>query len=827
MILNYLKLALRLLFRNPFLTFINIAGLSIGLATFMMLWPLAEYELNSDKFHKDSDRIILVGIDYRWTNDGKTWNNFIAPLNMIGVVDEMEKTFGQVEASCFIVPQSYYSLSSTRFNSSVFVSVTSDGGEKKMVREENTALASANLFEFFTIPLIKGNRKTVLVNPNTVVLSQSMAVKYFGRVEAIGKTIYLNDTIPLQVTGIFEDLPHNSHMNFNMVISAAGYPNLNEKDLGLWYSYCYLRLKKGSTLDTFNEELSRHQQSLYSYVKRRCDHCQLLAHPQQLTDVVFSKQRASVHNYKSKFLLEALAIVAFTVLGFAWINYISLSVNSLNKRLHEIGTRKSVGAGGNDFLVQFLIESLLMNVISFGIAITMVQIMSGIAQDWFSFYIPSWREISIKTTALTIVTLGVGIAIATFCPLILVIKRRPTELFKKFKSHIRSGKFSASLVTVQYSIATVLLVWIGAVYFQLNFIMKKDIGIEKEGLVVAESPLIMSESNINKISSFLAEARRIPGVKEATTSFTTVADPDEAGINVQLVGSKTWFGADSNGGVDESFLPTFNIQLIAGRNFRADNPSDKKSILLSEVATRRLGFDHPEEAVGQNVLAFQRDQTAALQVIGVFEDYEFRPFFSDVTEKDRGVALTYKSYAFPDYKPMKITFKVDLEKMNEVINPLETLYSRIYQENMKWNFLDEKLRMQYVDEHKTKNQLAFFSILAVGITCLGLLGMISNKVVEKTKEIGIRKVLGARMHQIAQLLLNTTVRQVLLANLIGIPLAYYFVQQYLLKFSERMEMQWWHYTIPALVLMMIMLATIASVLYKAGRTNPTESLRYE
>ena len=208
---------------------------------------------------------------------------------------------------------------------------------------------------------------------------------------------------------------------------------------------------------------------------------------QKLTDVVFSKWRGGDSNkYKSKFLLEALALVAFTVLAFAWINYISLSVNSPNKRLDEIATRKSVGAGGNDFLAQFLVESLLMNVISFGIALTLVQLMSRIAEDWFGFYIPSWSEISIKTSFITLATLGIGVAIATYCPLVLIIRRKPTDLFKRFRSSIRSAKFSTALVTIQYSIATILLVWIGVVYFQLNFILNKDIGIQKEGLVVVD-----------------------------------------------------------------------------------------------------------------------------------------------------------------------------------------------------------------------------------------------------------------------------------------------------------------------------------------------------
>ena len=828
MLLNYLKLAIRILSRNPFLTFINIAGLSVGLATFMMLWPLAEFELSSDKYHKDAERILHVGVDFRWKDPNKNWDGFLGAFNWIGVTDEMEKTFKQVESSSWIVPQIFFRNEDNGFNQSIFVSVITRD-ERKSFRETKAVIGAPNFFDFFTVPLSQGsNRQELLSNPDAVVLSVSTAVKYFGNENAIGRTIYLNDTIPLLVTAIFEDLPHNSHLNFDFVMSGAGYDDAHLKQFGSGLGSCYVKLTKGSTIESFNAELTPRQQSLYSFVRQDCAHCDVTAKAQKLTDVVFSKWRTGhINKYKSKFLIEALALVAFTVLAFAWINYISLSVNSLNKRLDEIATRKSVGAERNDFLVQFLVESLLMNVISFGIALTLVQLVGRIAQDWFGFYIPSWNEISVKTSLITLATLGIGVAIATICPLILIIRRKPTELFKKFRGTIRSGRFSLALVTAQYSIATILLVWIGAVYFQLNFLLNKDIGIQKEGLIVVDGPLLMSDANIAKISSLLTEAKRFLGVVDATASFNTVTDVDISGVNVRLPGSETWFGQDTNGGVDESFLTTFNIQLIAGRNFQDDNPADQKSILISKASALRLGFSSPEEALGQHIVLMEGEANVEVKVIGIFKDYEFRPYFSEVTERDRGVVLTYKSYAVPEFKPLKMTFKIDLQKTDEVIELIEALFQKTYQEPMKWTFLDEKLGMQYADERSTRNQLAFFSVLAVGITCLGLLGMISNKVIEKTKEIGIRKVLGARMDQIAALLLNTTVKQVVVANLVGIPLAYYLVQEYLTKFSERLEMSWWHYTIPALVLLIIMFATITSVLYKTAKSNPVDALKYE
>jgi len=827
MIQNYLKLSLRLLLRNPFLTFIHIAGLSIGLATFMLLWPLAEFELKSDQYHKDADRIVRVGVDYQWTDDNQTWEGFNGAFNYIGVTYEMEQTMAQVESGTWIIPQNYFQEPYIGLNQNVFFTVISKANERTSFRETQTVVSAPNLFEFFTIPLIEGDPADVLKNPNTIVLSETMVRKYFGDGKGLGQTIYLNDTTPLLVTGVFKDLPHNTHLDFNMVLSSTGYEGINVKDMSSWIAYCYLKLKEGETIHSFLEALKSRQQSLYDFTRRQCAHCNIKALPQRLTDVVFSNWRANVFTYKSKFLIEALAIVAFVVLGFAWINYISLSVNALNKRLTEIGTRKSVGAKANDFFFQFLIESLVMNAISFGIALTLIQIMGHMAEDWFGFYIPNWSEISLLTTITILSTLGIGVFVATLFPLVLITQRKPTELFKKLKNHIKSGGVNTVLVGIQYGVATVLLVWIGAVYFQLNFLLNKDIGIERDGLIVVDGPMSMSNTNLAKIPSFLNEVKRISGISQATQSHSTLADLDDGGLNIKRRGSDIWFGADTNGGVDESFLETYNVPLVAGRNFQADNPSDQNNILISKALAGRLAFASPSEAIGKKVLIVESGSEKEVEIVGVFSDYEFRPFFSDITERDRGVLLTYKNFVVPFFKPWKFSIKIELQDLDNTIPEIERLYLSTFHEPFKWFFLDEKIRMQYADEQATKNQIAFFSILAVGITCLGLLGMITNKVMEKTKEIGIRKVLGARMHQIAHLLLNTTFRQIVVANLVGIPIAYYLVTQYLEKFSEHLTLQWWHYVLPVVLLLLIMFSTVAMVLLRAARTNPTESLRYE
>ena len=828
MLLNYFKLSARLLIRNPFLTLINVAGLSAGLATFLLLWPLAEFELKSDQYHKDYDRMFRVNVDYKWKDHNQPWNGLLGSFNWLGVAHEIKQTFPQVEDGAWLVPQAYYREDIYGLNSNLFVSIVDATDKRTSFRETQTSFASPNLFNFFNIPLKEGHANSVLAQPKSVVLSETIAAKYFGNKRALGQVIYLNDTLPLQVTGVFENLPHNTHLNFDIAFSAVGKNEVNTKTWAGWQGYCYFKLQAGESKESFDQTLANQQESLYDFVKTGCSHCDITAYTQPLTEVVFTNLRGNVNNYKSKYLLEALAVVAFVVLAFAWINYISLSINALHKRLKEIGTRKCIGAKINDFFMQFFMDSIVMNVISFAIALTLVQVIGKIAEDWFQFYLPSWNEISLKTTIVILSTLGIGVLIATLYPLVLIARRKPDELLKKLKHDIRPGTANTILVATQYVAAIVLLIWIGAVYFQLNFIVNKDIGVKRDGLIVVEGPLHMSETNPGKINSFLNEVKRIPGVSQATASNSTIGEGEVDGLQVQAKGSTSWIGVDTNGGVDESFLDTYGIPLHAGRNFQKDNPSDRTNILVSKALSKRLGFTSPQEALGKKVLLGDNGPTKKeVEIIGVFSDYEFRPFFMDVREEGRGVALTYKDFLIPRFKPLKFSIKIDMQNFESELESLTDLYTNTFQEPFKWFFLEEKIRMYYANEQATKNQIAFFSLLAIGIACLGLLGMISNKAVEKTKEIGIRKILGAGMLNIARLLLTTTTKQIIIANIIGIPLAYYLVTQYLQKFSERLALQWWHYAIPVLLFMIIMLVTIVSVLFKASRTNPTESLRYE
>jgi putative ABC transport system permease protein len=484
-----------------------------------------------------------------------------------------------------------------------------------------------------------------------------------------------------------------------------------------------------------------------------------------------------------------------------------------------------VGARNRDFIIQFFIESAIINFLSLLLALTLVQILKSPAEYFFHFYVADWKTIISEHFIMLVLIPVFGMIVTGTYPVLMSSKKSTTHLLKKLRT-VQMPWWIKSMVTIQYASAVVLLIWIGAVYFQLNYILNKNTGINQDGILVVDCPLIQKENYNHKLDNFITASKGISGIYQATLSKSVVGD--KTGVTTMVKRSENGIsvGLFSNGVVDENFLDLYGIHLLEGRNFQANSPADKNSVLLSNRAIDRLGFSSPKEAVGSRINLPGYNQY--VEIIGVYKEYEFEPLFAQAQQKGHGSILTYRNSLSKYIKPAKISFKISLENATSIITRLEELYKTTFtQDIFKWTFLDQNINRHYAQEQIVRNQIMLFTLLAIGIACLGLLGTTTNKVIEKTKEIGIRKVLGAQMHQIAQIILNTASTQVIIAIVIGIPLAYYLVQTYLERYSERLSFKWWHYALPVALLLSIMFVTIAGVLLKAARTNPVESLRSE
>jgi putative ABC transport system permease protein len=455
-----------------------------------------------------------------------------------------------------------------------------------------------------------------------------------------------------------------------------------------------------------------------------------------------------------------------------------------------------------------------------------VQLVKGHAEKWLTFYSVPWNELPVSTTWISIALFLAGIIITSAYPILVSFSNRSMLVVKKNWSY-RSPQWINIIVTAQYSTAIVLLILIICVYFQLNLILSKPIGIEKDGVIAIDCPLQQRDNFITRLDYFVSKAQTIEGIDAATISKNVAGDWVGYGVPLQRIRNEIEFGLDTNGGVDENFLDVFGIKLLHGRNFQRGMPADRNAILVSRYATARLGFSTPEEALGAKlILPWYGNED--VEVIGVYEDYEFQPFLLNYNHGPRGSFLSYGNSMMPDYFPSKISVRTTYEELESSLKALEDLFEETFpQDTFRWTFVDENIQKHYTTEKVARNQIGVFTLIAIGIACLGLLGLISNKVVEKVKEIGIRKVLGAELHHIVRLLLNTTMQQILIAAAISIPLAYYLAKLYLEKFSERITLQWWHFAFPLVALVVIMFGTIATIVWKAARSNPVEALKYE
>jgi putative ABC transport system permease protein len=833
MLLNYLKLALRLLFRNPFFTFINVLGLSVGFSAFFIIGQYAQNELKSDQFHKDWERIVRCGLNVEWTDDKINWQESTWGTNSVQLTNTIAKGYHEVEAHTTVFHQNNFAYSDATMpdhEKEISISVVNQVGETRSFRETRIAYADPNFFDFFTIPLITGDQNSPLNLPESVVLSEKTAKKYFGSANPVGKTLQLNNKISLNVSAVFKDLPRNTHFDFDMLISTERIRNLiNNRGFEF---YCYVKLKHASDVKTLSARINKDlQENIKFSAWGNWAYGKAQIYFQPLADVAFTSYIQDSHQAKSRFVLSILGYSSIVILAMAWINYVNLSISSSRKRLKEVAARKTVGARPSDILIQFVLESALINSISLLIALTIVQIVRNPVELIFHFYVPAWREVSAQLIIIAGCAFTTGILVTGLYPALVTLKQSPKSLFGSLKARMDNRRFPVSLITFQFTIAIVLIIWIFTVYKQVKFILEMDIGFAKEQVLVVDLPVLRTASFNSEVRSFGSAASADFGSSEYTVSQSVPGDNLQAWMSLRRNEGDAGMQVECNGGVDESFIPFYGIKLLAGRNFLQDHPADSNSVIISEGTAARLGFIDAEHALGESVYIHWNLKA---KVIGIIDDYKIRPLLHEGYMNyggKPGLALTYKNFVLPDARtsiPRKVSFKVPPEKIPESIKAIENRYTKYFPGTLfNWQFLDQLIDGKYKQQKTSRNQIILFAALAVLIACLGLLGMITNKVAEKTREIGIRKVLGARIDQIALLLLRTMILNMIIALIVGVPVASYLAHEYLQTFSRQITLGWWDYAIPSAFLTLIMLATIGSVLWRTARSNPVEALRCE
>jgi putative ABC transport system permease protein len=804
MIRNYIKIAFRNLWKNKSFAGINIFGLAIGISVCFIIMLFVQDELSYDRFNTNADRIVRVVFKAN-INGGKIFEANVMPP----VAQTMKNDYPEVEEA-------------TRIRQISKPKVTY---ADKIFKEGSMAFIDANFFKVFTLPFVKGDVKTALQQTNTVVITQETADRYFGQENPIGKVITINNKDLFRVTGVIAAIPANSHFHFDLFGSMQ---TLQEAKEPTWMTsnfFTYLLLKQGYDYKKLEAKLPgmvekymgpQIAQSMgISLSQFRTKGNDLGFALQPLTDIhLHSNSNSELSpggNIKYVYIFGAIGIF---ILLIACINFINLSTASASKRAKEVGVRKVLGSGQVELVKQFLLESVVLTFIALFIAYFLV---------WLS--LPIFNTLSNKSLQFTyqlkplvsflalglIVGLLAGIYpaffLSSFQP-ITVIKGKPGKSNKSFG--LRSG-----LVIFQFFISVSLIISTIVVYQQMRFIQNKKLGYDKEQLLVLSNSWALGKNE----KLFKEQLLKDPRVINATISGYKPAGPSNSNNSMFYPeGKENQVMKALRYDVDEQYLPTFGMQLSAGRNFSKVFATDSSSVIINETAAKAFGLG--SNPVGQRIIRQKNSDNGKnlpYTVIGVVKDFNFKSLHEPITPLL--MVLNPES---------GLIIKVKTSDITGLLSSIKQQWDKFSQEEpFTYSFMDELYDKTYSSEAKTGRILNIFTVLTILVACLGLLGLAIYTAEQRTKEIGIRKVLGATVIQVVTMLSKDFFKLVLIACLIAFPLSYWAMHNWLQDFAYRINFSWWIFALAAFIALCIALFTISFQAVKAALANPVKSLRSE
>ncbi|WP_373513497.1 ABC transporter permease [Persicitalea sp.] len=814
MIQNYFKIAWRNLLRNKVHSLVNIVGLAMGITAFLLILEYVSFERSYNTFHQNISSLYRV---VKQTPKGDVWVDMepaVAPL--------AKQEFPEVQEYCRVAEHSA--------NGIVTITDPKENKPLQSFRESELAYADASFFTLFTFPLVQGTATSALTQPNTVALSESQSRKYFDTVKSVGKVLTLNNQFGktiYTVTAVYADMPPNSDLQFEAIFALqtlANPANLNGNDWARLDSFdgsyviTFLQLPEESPgvpadfaamADKFNalkKSLNPEDQSLFVLQPAKNLHL-----AESLNEVYRTSGSLS--------FVYLLSCIAVLILLIAWFNYVNLSTAGALKRAKEVGVRKVVGAGSKQLAGQFLGESLVLNLLGFALALGMVASL----QEAFNGFVQ--KELSLTTLGASVLSLGllllvVGALVSGGYVAFTLISFQPVETLKGVLPTGRGGFLRKSLVVAQFSASIALVAGTLVLYQQLRYMQNENLGMELDQRMVIKSPEVGEGSFADRTAALENDLAQLPYVKNfcqtgivpggyynfsANRITRQNASPEDA--------RKTY----SMGIVDDRYLATYGIALAAGRNFtprEAELGWEKSAkLMINEKAARQFGFASPEAAAGQIINWGQ-----PYEIVGVVKDYHHQGLKQVI---DPIVFMPRRSVGY-------LTVNLSTDNIQRKIGELEALYKKSYPGNpFEFFFVDEQYNRQYESEQQYGKVFTAASLLAIFIACLGLFGLTTYTTEQRTKEIGVRKVLGASVTSIVALLSKDFLKLVLIAIVIASPLAWYAMNEWLADFAYKIDIEWWVFALAGGLAVGIALLTVSFQSVKAALMNPVESLRSE
>ena len=804
---SYLKIGWRNLLRNKGLFAINASGLALGIATCLMIMMYVQDELSYDRYNEKADQIVRVVL--RGKVNGETIKEAVTPAP---VGPTLKREFPEV-------------LDATRLRKT---------GVPTIVYKENTyrhnqvAFVDPNFFDVFTLPFIKGDARTALKGPNSIVLTQREAKKFFGGANPINKLLVFKETNQAyKVTGVIKKVPDNSHFHFDLFASLEGVPHARENNWLESNYFTYLLMAKGASPEAFEKKLPaiinkymgpQVAQLGMTYEKFREDGNEIGLFVQRLTDIhLFSDFSASSEleaggDINTVYIFGAVAVFMLVI---ACINFMNLSTAGATRRSKEIGVKKVLGSRKNQLVQQFLVESFISTIVAMALGILLVVAVLPIFNQLSGKGFEIGFLLSPKTIGLLIVlALSIGLLAGSY-PAFFLSSIKPIAAMKnKLPGTGKSHGIRSTLVVVQFVISSTLILAIIIVSQQMYYIQNKNIGYSRDHRIVLRESYLLG----NNESVFKEQLLSDPRIENVTVSAFVPAGPTDNNM------TSVWTDKNPEGfrrtivyRIDENYIPTMGMELMAGRNFYKNTGGGQDKVIVNEALVRALAIEG--DPIGQTITRRTDNDggTGTLTIVGVIRDFHFRSLHEPIAP----LMMVNDPYG-------GLIIKANTTDMAGLIQSINAKWQSFdIGEPFTYALLDELYNETYLSEQKMGGILRVFGLVTIFVACLGLFGLVTFTAEQRVKEIGIRKVLGASVAQIVSMLSKDLLRPVALSFVIAFPVGFYFMDKWLQGFAYRIEVQWWVFLVAGVGTLWVAFFTLSFKTVRAALANPVQSLRTE
>ncbi|MEO9869845.1 ABC transporter permease [Ekhidna sp.] len=803
MIKNYYKVSMRSILRNKTFSFLNISGLSVGIASCILILIYVNNELSYDTYNSNYENTYRVihyygeqGAEPNFsslpTNEYQVWGNAPAAPSMQSFFPEVHQVFRFTSDSPWLISYNGITFSET-----------------------GILFADSTAFDVFDWKMLAGDPKTALVRPNTVVLTKELAKKYFGDENPVGKTIIMDTEDPFEVTGVVE-VPSNSHFFFNGLISMSTFKNRRPGIFDSWGYvdfYTYFTLKPGASIDILKQKVPEFLEANYT------DDQNYYIDFEPLSDAYLhseaGRQPGAIGSIGNIYIFTSVAIF---ILLIACINFMNLSTARSVERAKEVAIRKTIGSQRSALIYQFLVEAIIITLIASLFAAVLVFAGHSLLETISGKTLPINWLFSIQNVLLGLAAvLFIGVVAGSYPAFVLSTFRPITVLKGSFKASSSGIWLRKSLVVLQFSLSIILLAGAAVVSSQLDFLQKYNMGFDSDqmlvvdfgydGLVQQKREYIKQRFNNHKDVEMASVSRAAPG-DFFPNAGTGITDP----ISGEIV-----YKGPAIYEVDEDFIPTYKMNIVAGRNFSDDFPLDSaNALILNESAAKLYGYSNPEDIIGKSFEQWGREG----KVVGVVKDFNYVSLHEEVEPLSLRFGTRYNVSVF--------SLKINSQDFSKTLAELESIWQEIIPHRpFDTRFVDQNFNAQYESDERFGMIFSIFSGLAIFVACLGLFGLTIYSTAQRNKEIGVRKVLGATTTRIVALLSKDFLTLFIISLIISIPLSWYVMNSWLDGFAYRISLGFEIFATSALITLLVAFITMSFKTVSAALSNPIDSLRDE